>query len=64
MARAVAINRLHVALLDRFYLIKIYSDQQKHINMSAWCHELCNLARVIAINRHRVALLEFGFDNK
>ena len=32
--------------------------------MSAQCHELCNMARAVAINRRRIALLEFGFDNK
>ena len=32
--------------------------------MSAQCQELCNMARVVAINRRRFALLEFGFDNK
>ena len=32
--------------------------------MSAQCHKLCNMARIVPINRRRVALLELCFDNK
>ena len=59
----------HVRVVSRYmvYLINLYSDpvevvkcQPSHV--SAYCHKLYNMARVVAIRG--VALLEFGFDNK
>ena len=47
-----------IPLLEKFYLINMYSDPAKNAHTSAQCHKLCNMARAVAINRLGVALLD------